>query len=827
VRRALALLPPDDSPGGSPDGGPGDTAGQVAATRARLLASLAYFEVEQGRVDLGEELLAQARRLVSPNADADTQALMHLQRGSILVLRGQMDVAVAELDEALRLFEDPDYTCMTLLNRGALYIYAGELRAAGSDLQRCITIATERRLDALRVKAAFNLGYLAYLGGDLPAALRHIDLVLNEPLLVAHPSWRSIGMGGRAVVLRAAGLTREADADLGEVIENLRKAHLTHDLAEAQLARADVALLDGRLEAARRFAAQAGSQFRRRGNHLRAQIADLLVLQAKLRKGRRLSDVAGAAGRLAEQLHAAGLAEDARMASLVASRALIAMRRFDEAAEFAKLAGRLRPGDRISTRLLTRLVRAELAGGRGDRRARSAELRGGLVDLHRYQSRFGSLDLQAASVVHGHELAELGLADALAGGRPGEVFAWAERSKALAARLPPVRPPDDPGAAELLAQLRGVRFRLRSAELAGRPDPELRRRRAVLEKQIRQRAWFVAGPSEFERPVALDTVRAALAEQSGCLVAYLSIGGDLHALVVTAGSARVVGLGPLAPLRSTLHRVRADLDVLALSFVPAPVREVVRRSLGHGLRRLDSGLWRPLAGLTGAGPVVVVPTSPLGAVPWTALPGPIGRPVVVVPSATWWVAARARFGERSGGRPVFAVGPGVQRGESEVRAAAIEWPTATVLTGSDATSSAVLGAAAGSPLLHVAAHGVHEPDNPLFSAIELADGPLFGYDLPAPSRLPTHVVLSACELGLAEVRPGDEALGMTSALLRGGVVSAVAGVARVGDEIANPVMIAHHRAQAAGRTPAAALAEALAVADAEEPVPLVCFGAGW
>src|SRR5262249_17754746 len=162
--------------------------------------------------------------------------------------------------------------------------------------------------------------------------------------------------------------------------------------------------------------------------------------QAKLRKGRRLSNVAGSAGLLADRLHGAGLAEDGRVAALVAARALIAMRRFDEAAEFAKLAGRLRPADRIRTRLLTRLVRpglpaglarAELGGGRGDRRARSAELRGGLVDLHRYQSRFGSLDLQAASVVHGRELAELGLADALAGGRPGEVFAWAERSRAL------------------------------------------------------------------------------------------------------------------------------------------------------------------------------------------------------------------------------------------------------------------------------------------------------------------------------------------------------------------------------------------------------------
>ncbi|HET8641376.1 MAG TPA: CHAT domain-containing protein [Pseudonocardiaceae bacterium] len=804
--------------------------GPVAlVVRAQVLASLAYAEAEQGRVDLGLRLLEQAGELVATGGDPEIRGLLHLQRGSILVRQGQSMAAIADLDEAVRLFAgNPEYECRALLNRSALHLYSGNANGARADLRRCTAIATSHRLPALNAKARTNLSYLSYLTGDLPAALRDSDAALSDPALRTSP-FRAIFLGGRAEALRAAGLTREADADLAEAIEILRKAKLTHDLAEAQLARAEVALLDGRPDIARRVAGQARRGFLRRGNETRAQLAELLVLQARLRQGQRMADVAGAAGQLSERLAAAGLEEDGRVAALVAARALLATRRLAEAAAFMELASRLRPADRIGTRLLTRLVRAELAGARGDRRTRSAQLRGGLVELHRYQSRFGSLDLQTASVVHGRELAELGLADALAGGRPAEVFAWAERSRALAARLPPVRPPQDAAGADLLAQLRGVRSMLRASELAGRPDPELRRRRLTLERQIRQRAWFAAGPGEVrpDRPASLAAARAALAEQSGCLIAYLSVRGDLHALVVTARAARVIRLGPLAPLRGVLHRVRADLDVLALSMVPVPVREVVRKSLHNGLRRLDDGLWRPITGLTGNGPVVVVPTSPLGAVPWTALPGPTGRPVVVVPSVTWWLTARAHAGDRVGGRPVFAVGPGVQRGESEVRSAATVWPGATVLTGSEATSTAVLAAAAGSPLLHVAAHGVHEPDNPLFSAIELADGPLFGYDLPAPAQLPTHVVLSACDLGLAEVRPGDEALGMTSALLRGGVVSTVAGVARVGDEVANPVMVAHHRAQAAGRSPAAALAEALTTAGTKEPVPLVCFGAGW
>jgi CHAT domain-containing protein len=178
-----------------------------------------------------------------------------------------------------------------------------------------------------------------------------------------------------------------------------------------------------------------------------------------------------------------------------------------------------------------------------------------------------------------------------------------------------------------------------------------------------------------------------------------------------------------------------------------------------------------------------------------------------------------------------AAGPRVTRAADEVGLVAGEWSSAapTVLAGDLASAAAVRQAAASADVLHVAAHGVHEPDNPLFSHLELADGPLFGHELDRLPRLPAHVVLSACELGLAGTRPGDETLGMTAALLHGGAGSVVAGVARIADEVACQVGPAHHARLRAGMSPAAALASAISAAtDAEsDPAPLVCFGAGW
>ena len=92
-------------------------------------------------------------------------------------------------------------------------------------------------------------------------------------------------------------------------------------------------------------------------------------------------------------------------------------------------------------------------------------------------------------------------------------------------------------------------------------------------------------------------------------------------------------------------------------------------------------------------------------------------------------------------------------------------------------------------------------------------------------RQPQQVVLSACDLGQATVRPGDEALGLTRAFLHSGTSTVISGVAKVSDQGAADLMADYHRRLAAGSTPAYALADALAAAD--EPMPFACFGAGW
>ncbi len=177
---------------------------------------------------------------------------------------------------------------------------------------------------------------------------------------------------------------------------------------------------------------------------------------------------------------------------------------------------------------------------------------------------------------------------------------------------------------------------------------------------------------------------------------------------------------------------------------------------------------------------------------------------------------------------MLVAGPRVPRATDEVRQLAEVLDARHVevvsLTGSAATPAAALGALPGADLAHFACHGSHAVDNVLFSGLELQAGPLMAYDLQQRlARTPPSVVLSACDLGLHDVRPGDESLGMASALLATGTANVVASVCQVGDEAARTVMGGYYRHLLAGASPAAALASATA----DEPVTgLVCFGAG-
>jgi hypothetical protein len=465
-------------------------------------------------------------------------------------------------------------------------------------------------------------------------------------------------------------------------------------------------------------------------------------------------------------------------------------------------------------------VHARVEAETGRPGAATRRVRRALDDLARYQASFGSIDLRTAAAVHGRRLAELDVRLAWNTGRPAALFAAAERARAVSSRLPAVRPPDDPVAADLLAELRQTLEALRGVEQDRTASAPLLRRRRELERRIAARSWSRAGSGAAARPAPLAAVRQCLADRT--MVMYVQAAGRLAAVVV-GPRLRLQELGAAGPVVEHVRRARADLDVLANPRLPGPIRGAVRSSLHRSLTALYGALVAPL---DLDGPLVVVSTGVLGQLPWASLPGFARCPITVAPSATKWLAAAAGAPPRPG--PVLALaGPDLGRGADEAAAVGRAWSGAAVETGSAATTARLLDGMGAASILHVAAHGVHQPENPLFSSVRMADGPVFAHELDRSHRAPEHVVLSACEVGLATIRPGDEALGLASVLLQLGTRSVVAGVARVGDEVAEQAMAGYHARLAKGADSAAALADALADVDTDVVPPFVNFGAAW
>lgn len=251
---------------------------------------------------------------------------------------------------------------------------------------------------------------------------------------------------------------------------------------------------------------------------------------------------------------------------------------------------------------------------------------------------------------------------------------------------------------------------LRAAESSGdmRKVAEIERRLSAS-----QRTSLRAG--------CVDELIAALGDK-----AFVSFGvrnGELVACTVVDSKVRVRGLGKAAEIRAEVTAFRfgaGRLDVL----------DSLVRYLPIGDREL-----------------VVVPAKGMSGLVWAALPSCVGRAVSVAPSAEGWLRARCH---NPGVGTVSVAGPGLAHAERE----AVSVGGDVVLTGRASTVDATLAAIDGADIVHIAAHGKFRRDAPMFSSLQLADGPLYAYDLDRLKRMPRVVVLSACEVARSDAIVG-------------------------------------------------------------------------
>lgn len=762
-------------------------------------------------------------------ADGVVRARVLVQRAGIHHQLGRPDEALAGYRRALpalRQARDIEWVQRALANRAVVHTFRHAYTAAEADLHEAARLCDESGLVLSAGFVAENLAFVHARRGDVPAALRHLD--------EAERHYRALGaqtgslLIDRSELLLSVGLTYEARITAEQAVAELTRDHRQVALPEAHLLLARAAALDGDPQRALDQASRAVRAFDRQQRSGWAALARLQRLTARLADGSRPVRPSHAAA-VAAALDAAGWSAPAVEARLLAGR--LALDRGDLAVARGHLrtVSRRRHRGPVTMRAQAWHGEALLRRSGGDHRGAVSAVTAGLRILDEYQASLGATDLRASVAGRRTELTRLALRVALQDGRADQALRWAERGRARRL-LHTLRPPPDPVLARHLAELRATVADIERAHRTGNRAGKLLQHQAALERVIRDHCRQRPGEPETSPAQAPHPEILGRALGGAVLIELIEVDDVLHAVTLVDGDIRLHRLGDAAPARKlagmlslALHRL-----VAARSDSSNGAGWAVLRRSAEGL---DESVLRPLASHTGDRPLVLVPTGAMASVPWSTLPSCVGRPVTLAPSAALWYAAQRPAVD--GGPVLAAAGPDLPGAQAEVETIARIYVDGSIsLSGAGATVEAVEGALRGARVAHLATHGRIRGDNPLFSSLLLADGPLTVYDLERLDAVPHTVVLAACDAGRSVVRAGDEPLGLSAAFLGLGTRQLVAPVVPIPDGAAVELMTGFHHLLANGVGAAEALARAQQQRSAGSPgaraaaAGFVCMGAG-
>ena len=789
---------------------------RTALARRRLALDLAG----RGAITAALRELELASAVLDPHEQARSEVF----RVGVLWHAGTTTEPLAGTEHALAILRergDVFWEAQLLRNRGAFLAERGETDAAERDLTRARVLFEGLGATGAALAVETELARSALVRGDLPQCLARLDEIDTRdvsPRITAE-LWLL-----RAQATATAHLRSESLEALSEAQAIWKRSGQDDPVFRLEATR--LTLLAGDAIGARALALQTERSFAAQRRRVYAASAAVLALAASIAAGATRRSGLRSGRRAAGILQAAGRHGEARRAELTVARAAIELgSRGVARRELAGCSVLLRRGpvaDRVEWWHVAALLRLD----RGDRAGAQRALRTGLGLLEGYRETLGASDLRATASEIGVELAQLGLRIALASASTDLMLDWADRLRASALRLPPVTPPDVPELRDREAELRRVSAEVWRAERGKRGTRTLLARQATLEASVRRLSRHAAGETARRHaPPHRSELTRALG--TAALVELVELDGSLTGLALVDGRLSRHALGALEPVKEELEWLRFALVRMARRSHDARQRAAMREGANASAETLGERLIAPLAERLGERPLVLVPTGTLHATPWAMLPQMRGRAIVVAPSAATWSALQApRTARRS--KVVLVAGPRLRHATSEAVGLGRLYARPVTLTGRDATVAAVMRALDGATVAHLACHGHFRSDSPLFSSLELADGPLNAYELQRLRRPPQLIVLSACDLGTSDTRPGDELLGFAAALIGMGTRTIIASVVPVPDAGAKRLMLSLHGRLTAGDPPSVALAKAQAELSPRGygPAGFVCLGTG-
>ncbi|GAA4627445.1 CHAT domain-containing protein [Cellulomonas oligotrophica] len=699
--------------------------------------------------------------------------------------------------------------------------------------------------DDLAARAMNNVAFLLSQRGAFAEALRWADLAVvrsaraGEALhgqVLQTRAWVEARAGQltrslrdfeeAALVCERAGLPRgEQYTDYADAMRELRlfaeaeqaSLHALDEFVsagaglmevETRVRLAETRLLAGDLRGAEEAALTAIEVARRQKRTEWRLRASIVALGARFKRGEVTPAGVREARAAARALEVRGSLESAAEAYLQVGRSALAIGQRRTAEADLGSAARLSAGGPLLSRVRGRVAAALIGTLRDEPRLVLAECRAGLRDLARHRAALPTMELRALASGHGADLGDIGLGALLRQGSPAAVLRWMERTRAAAmlGRLP-VEPmaPERNARPSYSHDLVGSARETRPAVINDDDGVDRLRRSSWTREVVRP------GTGSHEVP-GLGRIRDALAGR--VLVELGQHDGRYVAVVVTSRDVRVAEVCDVAEIDEHLRALVFALRRLA-DPRSAAAAEAARVSAMRRLDLMRAALLDPLR-LAPDDELVITPVGRLHGVPWSGLHR---GPVSLAPSATAWVrTAEEPIGH---GAPVLVAGPGLVGAGEEVEALQRVHPDALLLGAAESSAERVVDAVAGADLAHLACHGVLRSDNPMFSAVVLADGPLTVQELHRAGVAPRRLVLASCHSGADVSYAGNELLGLVAAMLSRGTAGVVASIAAVPDVEVVDLMLGLHRRLAAGETMARALHGARGEIDRSTPAGFV------
>ena len=306
-----------------------------------------------------------------------------------------------------------------------------------------------------------------------------------------------------------------------------------------------------------------------------------------------------------------------------------------------------------------------------------------------------------------------------------------------------------------------------------------------------------------------------------CLVEFFAGDRTVLTFVVTRGAIQTLPPLDADELRQMVLRLRQVWDryrlgsgfvrrhEAALASTTAGLLEAVRSALVDPFLETLPGDIRTL---------VVSPHAWLRGIPFHAM---VHEPLDVryALSGQSLVSESGSEGHRGGVLVVGVASDDAPAAEREALAVARMHPGSTLLLGKDATRQAVRERWPSADVIHVAAHGTIQVDDPRMSGVHLSDGTWTVHDLRSTATKARLAVLSSCRSGDTVLWGADHQVGLLPALFEQGPRTAVLSLWPADDESTRILMSVFHHEIAQRRSVGDALRIARRVIREVKPAP--------